>query len=153
MKIIYQSYDGKIFDTKKACLDYEDSVNRQDLNGILYGMFTLDTTGAPSSLIDKGIITLNCTNDDINYIITNCNIVYFPDFTSKRAFGEYCDAHGLDGNYENFSTGWNIYNEDVNDYVPLTNANCLKESWRDDSIFERITNHADNIHLRYGGGE
>lgn len=150
MKIIYQSFDGKNFDTEKACRDYENDVNRNKLNGILYGVFDCDAREKPI-LTDKGVITPSSTNDDINYILTNCSLVYLPTFMAKDAFGKANDEFGLAGAYDILSTGWNIYNDDIDDYVPLTSIDNLPENWRDDSIFNKIKKWADDIYLHYKG--
>ena len=153
MKIIYQSFDGKNFDTEKACRDYEKNAYRNDLNGILYGVLDWGTNERSNTLIDKGIITFSSTNDDINYILSNCTLVYLPTFMAKEAFCKANDDYELVGNYDVLSTGWNIYNEDIDDYVPLTSIDCLPEACRDDSVFNQIIKWADDIYLRYGGGE
>lgn len=152
MKIIYQSFDGKNFDTEEACRDYENCANRNNLNGILYGVLDCDVREKPT-LLDKGVITTFNTNDDINYILTNCALVYLPTFAAKDAFCKANNYCGLVGDYDTLSTGWNIYNDDIDDYVPLTSIDSLPESWRDDSIFNQIIDWADNIYLHYGGGE
>lgn len=153
MKIIYQSFDGKNFDTEKACRDYENNTNRNNLNGILYGVFDWSTSERPTVLTDKGIITSLHTNDDINYIVTNCVLIYLPTFMAKEAFCKACDNYGLMRGDDVLSTGWNIYNKDIDDFIPLVSINSLSEDWRDHSIFKQITEWADDIYLRYGGGE
>ena len=150
MEIVYRAFNGKIFDTEKACRDYENDVNRNRLNGILYGVFEWDTIEKPSALIDKGVITPSLTNDDISYILKNCVLVYLPTFMAKEAFCRACDHYGLVGDYDTLSTGWNVYNGDIDSYVPLTSIDCLPENWRDDIVFKRITIWADDIYLHYG---
>lgn len=153
MKIIYQSFDGKNFDTEKACRNYENDANRNGLNGILYGIFDWDTRERPTALIDKGAVTPSCTNDDIRHILSSCILVYLPTFITKKAFCEVCDNYGFVGDYDTLSTGWNVYNEDIDSYMPLTSIDSLPERWRDDSVFNQIIKWADDIYLRYGGGE
>ena len=46
-------------------------------------------------------------------------------------------------------TGWNVYNEDIEEYIPFTNIESVQEYYQDDRVIDVLKKRFDKILEEY----
>ena len=106
MKIMYQSFDGKFFDTQEECVEYENT----------FASLEMYTTEGRTDAVEEALVVCLHDEKEANLFIAKCY--------EKNAL-----SHGIqEGDKGMFI--WNFYNEEYV-YVDPSVAEALKEYFRD----------------------